>query len=1210
MSNSESILNSEEVDFLLAAGTPPEAAPAPKPPEAPAQERTATMRGDLDQINLSDIFQTLALTKMDGLLRVRNPVEERLVCFQNGRARLLLPQRVASRRLGQRLVQAGVLQPEQLRAALVEQNKEHRLLGELLVRSGYVTQEQIEEVATMQITEELFGLFTWRHGVFEFFKGAIDDPAVLERLDRAPEYEVNSLLLEVARRTDEWEGILAAIGNLDEIPERTDADPDQHPLTETHKVILLAADGRSSFRALTEQSLLALFDAARAARDLVGFGLLRLVSDESMADAAAALVAQDHPKQALMVVQTLRDRPGERSVPVVVAMAKVMQQCGEPSLAGSLLLETAQLQTDPSTALQLARQARALASRDPGALSFLRTTLLAHSKPDSRELEQVTVELLDALLEHDDTARVLELVADARATGTAQPAVLLREARALQQRRDTAAAIQVLLEIAAIHEQRGERARLAETYEQIVRLDRSRIDLARSARRLRAVGATRLVRYGGLLTAILLVATAGITWWRQQRFDALRAAAAADITAHIQKGQRAEARAALDRWQQELGDCDAIGDLRGQVEFADAAERKRLQAELRRVATERIAAAATLLADGDVHTAISIYAELHQQPELRDEVHDIACTRLDALLLDIEQLVKTLPPLLPPPPSAVIERRVVDETLANLRRNCRPDLLVAAARLAAPATGTPELPQFLQQRLLRLQQALTQASPLLERARLRLGEYEAASRRSDLERRLDPVFQGAIDREKALDFVGALAAYRQLEREHGGDAALKKHFRDQVERYATICRFVDAVAAATRLGDFPSAQKQYHALQLAFPEIPFARVVALPLRVDSEPRGAAVHWNGEPAGRTPCSLAYLPAQQNQLQIALPGFLGETITVTGDRLGHVKTVLTRAPTWQVPLDAAVDAAPTIDDDGRVFVVDRSGNVTARSAATGETLWKFATGDLSGLSVSPLLHGPNLLVASVDGALRALRRSDGAEVWQRPGLPTEVQPVRVGDTLYLATMERRLVAVDAITGDTATSAALPAKAIALRSAGGRLFALLDDNSLHALQAATLNPIWQKTLPPFSDGRLCCTGTQVLVGGDRRLHGFESGSGRRLFAREFDSDLVGNPVALPDRLLVPTADRLLVIDPVDGRERHHIPSQSTPWSGTPVLVGTRLLLPRRDAGVLVHDLATLELQCQIEGSRRAPPMAAAGDGVVVVYPDRRLARVEPGF
>ena len=188
------------------------------------------MRGDLEQIHLADIFQTLATAKMEGMLAVHNPIEHRQVFFKNGQVRILVSQRTTNRRIGQRLIAAGMIQGEDLRKALVQQRKSQQPLGSILVKNGFISADQLEEILAQQIEEELYGLFTWEHGEFEFYRGPISDPATQDRLENCPHFEVNSLLLEVARRADEWEDIIASIGSLDEIPMRVEgfaADTDR-----------------------------------------------------------------------------------------------------------------------------------------------------------------------------------------------------------------------------------------------------------------------------------------------------------------------------------------------------------------------------------------------------------------------------------------------------------------------------------------------------------------------------------------------------------------------------------------------------------------------------------------------------------------------------------------------------------------------------------------------------------------------------------------------------------------------------------------------------------------------------------------------------------------------------------------------------------------------------------------------------------------------
>lgn len=161
-----------------------------------------------------------------------------------------------------------MLTADQLRQALIAQRKEKKPIGVMLVQAGLLTQEQIDGIVGIQVGEDLFALFTWRHGQFEFFKGPLVDDAQRASFEACPEFETNSLLLEVARRSDEWQSILESIGNLDEIPTRI-ADPSDGELDEAYQALLSGADGRATYRELADHTTLGLFEVARAARDLV-----------------------------------------------------------------------------------------------------------------------------------------------------------------------------------------------------------------------------------------------------------------------------------------------------------------------------------------------------------------------------------------------------------------------------------------------------------------------------------------------------------------------------------------------------------------------------------------------------------------------------------------------------------------------------------------------------------------------------------------------------------------------------------------------------------------------------------------------------------------------------------------------------------------------------------------------------------------------------
>ncbi len=1203
MTESSNTLNSAEVDFLLEGAG---ADDSPQGGNEPAgEEQSVTMRGDLEQINLSDIFQTLSMTKMEGVLRVRNPLEQRQVYFNNGYVRIMVPPRIATRRLGQRLVQAGLIQADQLRAALVRQRKERLPIGELLVTAGLLTAEQVDEIAGMQVGEDLFALFTWRHGTFEFWKGEIGDPELQQQFDTCPEFEVSSLLLEVARRSDEWESILGEISSLDEVPHRAAEVPETRKVDDAARALVCGADGRATYRDLAEQTTLGLFEVARVARDLVREGILANIDDSSLVAVADAEATAGHHKHALMLLQTLRDRQGERELDIIRAMVSVLVKSGERRLAGTLLLEVAQLQSSPEQALALARQARDLAPNDAGTASFLRTTLIAHSAPDSAELEQCTIELLDALIEADRIDTAMEIIEDARATGTLQPQILVREARARQRQRDPQGAAKVLFELAEIYRTQNDRQRTIETYEAILRIDRSRKDVQKLLTQIRQTRAGRIIRLVAAGICITLLGAMGLVFWQQNRFEHGVQQGGLEVGGLLRTGDRIGAREALERWAEVLGESEAVEDLRRQIDFADAAEHTRLTKIARKRTNERLTLAAEALGTGDLRGALAIYGDLQRQPGLGNEVTEVVATRFDAVLTELEQSAKTMSNRLPPAPTSVFDRKDLTANLADLQSMCRPPLLRIINDLEQLQAASA-LPAYLPARTHeRIAAVLGQTRTVFAQAGLLMNAYTEALQRNSTERRLDPMFKQAVKLEEAFDFAGALELYRQLEREPAGAPELRGHFRDQVARNATICRLMAALTKATEAGDFAAAQQQFRALKLGFPEVPFERLARLPLRVDSLPPGATVVCNGSPVGTTPCLLAFLPTDQNQFEISLPGFRPEHAAVTGDQVGAVHTSLQLEPTFIRRHDSQIEAPSVSSNRGQLLLVDRGGNVMAIDRAAGQTIWTYASGDLSGLLTPPVLYGDQVIVGSIDGDLRSLAAADGSLVWTLPGLPTEIAPVRVDHYLVMATTNSKLVVVDLEQRQLIAQCAFAATPRGrLQVQGSTIVVCGEDGRLAAHALPNLTPLWQRQLAGYGDPAATVSGGTMLVGDDHgHLTALDLVTGETRWQRNCDSETFGNPIVDGDSIFFVSPQRILRFALADGREGPAIAMGTEPWSGPPARVGKRLLVPAQDGTIHVIDLATATAIYSLEGHKRRVHILSMGTQAAVALPDRRF-------
>ena len=325
MTDSLDTLTDDELEFLLQAS---ESGATINALELEEARHGATMRGDIEQIGLTDILQTLALSKMEGVLRVCNPLESRHLYIADGYIRPIMPAATRRRRLLGRLVQAGCVEVQELRRAISERRLTPVALEDLLTEAALVRAQDVEDAANVIFDEELFSLFTWRRGTFELFRSEEAAAALGDDFGGAPEYEIHSLLLEVARRSDDWARILDTIGSLDEIPTRSSASPPSASCTPEQRAIWLSAGGQSTYRQLAEEAALDLFDFARAAASLYSAGEIRNVAESDFLDIAAALAEDGDDGRAAVTLQALLERSEDPTPSVTLRVAEVYDRIG------------------------------------------------------------------------------------------------------------------------------------------------------------------------------------------------------------------------------------------------------------------------------------------------------------------------------------------------------------------------------------------------------------------------------------------------------------------------------------------------------------------------------------------------------------------------------------------------------------------------------------------------------------------------------------------------------------------------------------------------------------------------------------------------------------------------------------------------------------------------------------------------------------------
>jgi len=226
------------------------------------------IKGSLKEASLADVCQLLALGLKTGCLSITDRSRFGQIYFDRGR---ITYARIVNRRdrIGDLLMRDGLLSPERLASALELQNEEpDRRLGEVLVNGGFISQQDLQLYVRIQIEEAIYHLFTWSRGNFFFEADEMPEADILVSINP------DSLLLEAARRVDEWSQIEKKIPSLDlvfevELDRLLESDIE---LTPEQNSIAGLCDGTRSVQEIVDELGIDEFDVGRALYGLIQAG--------------------------------------------------------------------------------------------------------------------------------------------------------------------------------------------------------------------------------------------------------------------------------------------------------------------------------------------------------------------------------------------------------------------------------------------------------------------------------------------------------------------------------------------------------------------------------------------------------------------------------------------------------------------------------------------------------------------------------------------------------------------------------------------------------------------------------------------------------------------------------------------------------------------------------------------------------------------------
>jgi tetratricopeptide (TPR) repeat protein len=234
------------------------------------------IEGPLRELGIHDVFQLLDLSRKTGSLRVTSELrnDEGNVLFDGGKV-IHASIRSNPTSIERILRQAGKIGDADMASAMSIHEEPGLGLGDRLVMARVITQRELERQLRMAIENVIFELMSWREGFFSFEEQAVANVPVDARIRISTE----SLLMEGARRIDEWSRIADKVPSLSVVPTLAPVEDDRASVLDLlpHEwEVLMMIDGERDLRGIAGALGSSEFEIAKIAYGLLSTGVVAM----------------------------------------------------------------------------------------------------------------------------------------------------------------------------------------------------------------------------------------------------------------------------------------------------------------------------------------------------------------------------------------------------------------------------------------------------------------------------------------------------------------------------------------------------------------------------------------------------------------------------------------------------------------------------------------------------------------------------------------------------------------------------------------------------------------------------------------------------------------------------------------------------------------------------------------------------------------------
>lgn len=174
-----------------------------------------SIAGNLNTMQVAELLQWLSHSSKTGTLIINNGETEKRIFFQGGKI-FSSSSTDPKEHLGHFLVSHGFITEPELSQAMALQESNKMLLGKILVTIGAISEQDLQRLLRHKVEESIYDVFSWDEAEFRFLDGDLPSSTLVPL-----NLDATAIIMEGARRADEWGRIRQYIPSMDAIPVST-----------------------------------------------------------------------------------------------------------------------------------------------------------------------------------------------------------------------------------------------------------------------------------------------------------------------------------------------------------------------------------------------------------------------------------------------------------------------------------------------------------------------------------------------------------------------------------------------------------------------------------------------------------------------------------------------------------------------------------------------------------------------------------------------------------------------------------------------------------------------------------------------------------------------------------------------------------------------------------------------------------------------------